>query len=78
MTKLLEQALEAVRALPDAQQDEIASALIALAREFEDDQDEEDVDPDHLTGLLEGLADADAGRFATEEEIEAIFRRFEK
>ena len=75
MTKLLEQALDTVRKLPATRQDEIAQAILDAAI---DADDEEDVDPADLASLLEGMADADAGRFATDEEVEAAFRRFEK
>ena len=75
MTKLLEQALDTVRKLTATRQDEIAHAILDAAI---DADDEEDVDPADLASLLEGMADADAGRFATDEEVEAAFRRFEK
>ena len=43
----------------------------------EDDGDEaEEIDALDLVHVLEGLADADAGRFANEKEIEAAFQRF--
>ena len=74
MTKLLEQAFETVRKLPATKQDEIAQAILDAAA----DDDEEDVDGADLPSLLEGLADADAGRFATDEEVEAAYRRFGK
>ena len=75
MTKLLERAIETVRALPADQQDEIARAMLDVAEDWDGD---EDTDPDALPGLLEGLADADAGRTATDAEVEAAFRRFGK
>jgi predicted transcriptional regulator len=74
MTKLLEQALETIRKLAPAKQDEIAQAILDAAA----DDGEEDVDPADLPSLLEALADAEAGRFASSEEVEAAFRRFGK
>jgi predicted transcriptional regulator len=74
MTKLLEKALEAVRQLPPDSQDEIAQAMLYLAAV---DAEPEPVDPAHLPAILEGLAQARRGEFATEEEVEKAFRRFD-
>jgi hypothetical protein len=74
MTKLLDQALEAVRRLPPDSQDEIAKAMLVLS---EGDAEPEAIDSAHLSAVLEGLAQAKRGEFATETELEAIFRRFE-
>lgn len=74
MTKLLHGALEAVRELPAEMQDEIARAMLLLAaREFEP----EDIDPEHLPAILEGLSQAARGDFASDEVVEAAFRRFD-
>ena len=75
MTKLLEQALEAVRLLPADSQDEIALAMLTLSGS---DGEAEDVDAAHLPAVLEGLAQAKRREFATDAEIEAAFRRFER
>ena len=74
MTKLLEKALEAVRRLPPDTQDEIARAMLNLA----DEGEPEDIDPAHLPAVLEGLAQAKRRQFASDTEIEAAFRRFER
>jgi len=74
MTKLLEKALEAVRQLPAESQDEIARAMLNLASEGEP----EDTDPAHLADVLEGLAQARRREFATDAEVEAAFRRFDR
>lgn len=74
MTKLLEQALEAVRRLPADSQDEIARAMLYLA----DRGEPEPVDPAHLNAVLEGLVQAKRREFASDEEIEAAFRRFDR
>jgi hypothetical protein len=50
MTKLLEKALETVRQLPPAEQDEIARTMLSLAG----DEEPEDIDPAHLPAILEG------------------------
>jgi len=75
MTKLLEKALEVVRRLPPASQDEVALAILTWSG---DEGEPEDVDPAHLPALLTGLAQAERREFASDEEIEAAFRRFEK
>lgn len=75
MTKLLEHALEAVRRLPPEGQDEIARAMLTLARG--DEAEPEPIDPTHLPAVLEGLAQARRRQFATDAEIAAAFRRFD-
>jgi len=62
MTKLLEKALEAVR------------------RQAADDRADrlEDIDWAHLPAVLEGLAQATRRELATDAEIEAAFRRFDR
>jgi hypothetical protein len=75
MTKLLERALKAVRRLPPASQDEIARAMLLLASSPDEP---EPTDPAHLTAVLEGLAQAERREFATDAEVEAAFRRFDK
>ncbi len=73
MTKLLEQAIEGVRRLPENSQDEIARAILHLAGS---EVEPEPVDPAHLVAVLEGLAQAKRREFATAEEMKAAFRRF--
>ena len=75
MTRLLQKALEAVRLLPPENQDEIARAMLALAG---NDSEPEDIDPAHLADVLESLAQAKRGEFATDAEVEAAFRRFDQ
>jgi len=75
MTRLLDKALEAVRRLPADSQDEIARAMLALVG---DESEPEEIDPAHLADVLESLAQARRGEFATEAEVEAAFRRFDR
>ncbi len=75
MTKLLEQALEAVTRLPPETQDEIARAMLRLA---EGDGEPEEISAAHLSAVLEGLAQAKRREFATNSEVEAAFRRFDR
>jgi hypothetical protein len=71
MRKQLDQAVESVRALPPDEQDEIARVMLALA-----DAEPEPIDPEHLSAVSEGLAQARSREFATPAEMEAVFRRF--
>jgi hypothetical protein len=75
MTKLLEQALEAVRRLPSETQDDIARAMLQLAA---GEGEPEEIDAAHLRPVLEGLAQAKRGAFASDAEVEAAFRRFDQ
>jgi hypothetical protein len=75
MTKLLEKALEAVRRLPADSQDEIARAMLMLAG---DESELEKIDPAHLADVLEALAQAKRREFATDAEVEAACRRFDR
>jgi len=74
MNQLLKRALKAVEELPPEQQDEIARAMLSMA---ETGPAREMIDPDHLSDVLAGLAQADRDEFATEAEVEAAFRRFD-
>jgi len=75
MTKLLEKALHTVRQLPPDSQDEIARAMLTLAG---GEGEPEEIDAAHLPALLEGLAQTKRREFATDAEVEAAFRRFDK
>jgi hypothetical protein len=75
MTELLERAIEVVRRLPQSSQDDIARAILDLAAV---EAGPEPIDAAHLPAVLEGLAEADKREFATDEEVEAAFRRFDQ
>jgi hypothetical protein len=75
MTKLLEEAIEAVRRLPGDAQDEIAHAMLNLAGS---EGEPEPIDPAHLADVLESLAQARRRQFATDADVEAAFRRFDR
>jgi hypothetical protein len=75
MTKLLEQAIEAVRRLPADSQDDIARIVLHFART---EVEAEPVDPAHLAAVLEGLGQAKRREFATDGEVEIAFRRFDR
>lgn len=68
-TKRLTQALERVEAWPADAQD----ALADIARDIDESLTQGDYvpTPEELAGIDRGLRDAEAGRFATEAEVEA-------
>lgn len=72
MTKLLDDAIAAIRQLPSQRQDEIAASILSLAGE----QAGEDLDPDHLAAIDEGSAEIERGDFAEDGDVAAAFRRF--
>jgi hypothetical protein len=75
MTKLLERALEATRRLPPTSQDEIARAMLSL---IGDDGQPEEIDPLHLSDVLEGRAEAKRREFASDGQVKAAFHRFDR
>lgn len=74
MTKLLDKALEAVSRLSADEQDKVAIEILRL---MQNDEEPEEIDPAHLSAVLEGLLQAERREFATDEEVEAAFRRFD-
>ena len=75
MTKLFERAVEAVLRLPPETQDEIARTVLQLAAS---DGEPEEISPADLPAVLEGLSQAKRCQFASDAEVEAAFRRFER
>jgi hypothetical protein len=75
MTKLLEQALAAVSRLSPDNQDEIARLMLRFAA---GDGESEEIDAADLPAVLEGLAQAERREFASDAEVEAAFRLFDK
>ena len=72
MTRLLEQAVEAVSALPDEAQDDLARILLQLAGV---DQPPYELTPDEAADLDASLAEAAKGEFATDEEVRAVWAK---
>ena len=70
MTKLLTEALEVVRELPDDMQDEIAALMLHAV---ERDLNPYGLSPEQLAELDEAIADEDD---ATDDEVAAFFARF--
>ena len=71
MSSKIDQAIEAVRKLPRERQDEIADILSALSAEVPST-------PELLAAIDEGIADADAGRFADPALVDGLFARFRR
>jgi hypothetical protein len=73
MTKLLERAIAKVRELPEQDQDVLGAMILALADELPDGVDS--LDDDTRAAIREGLEQARRGEFATDDEIDALWRR---
>lgn len=74
MTELLRQAFVALETMPPETQDDLARALLAYAQ----DSEPEEIEPEHLEAVLEGIAQARRGEFAEGNAIDimsAAFRR---
>ena len=74
MTKLLERAVEATRRMPPDTQDEVARAMLSL---IGDEGEPQEIDPAHLSDVLQGLAEAKRREFAGDERVGAAFRCFD-
>jgi hypothetical protein len=74
MTKLLEQAVETVRGLPPEVQDDLARILLQLAGK---DQPVVQLAADEEASLAESLAQAGRGEFATDEQVRAIWAKYD-
>jgi hypothetical protein len=72
MTKMLEQAIEKVRELPEADQDVAADILFALAAKR---SDPDDLDEETIAAIDEGLAQIERGEVVSEEEMAEFFRQ---
>ncbi len=72
MTKLLEQALEAVRGLPPEAQDGIARIVLRLAN---DDSEPIALSPEERTAIAASKAAAARGEFATDEQVRAVWSK---
>jgi predicted transcriptional regulator len=66
MTKLLERAIEKLRELPAEDQDALAAALLSLAGEA---TEVVQLDHDTRAAVQVGLAQAQRGEFASDEEV---------
>jgi hypothetical protein len=74
MTKLLEQAVETVRGLPAEMQDELARVVLQLAGK---DQPVVQLSATEEASLEDSLGQADRSEFATDEQIRAIWAKYD-
>jgi hypothetical protein len=72
MTKLLDQALEAVRVLPPDVQDDIARIVLQLAR---DDVEPVALSPDERAAISVSKSAAARGEFATDEQVRTAWAK---
>ncbi|HUA55451.1 MAG TPA: hypothetical protein VMB81_24930 [Candidatus Sulfotelmatobacter sp.] len=73
MTKLLDQALEAVRRLPPEAQDKIARAIIQLVGA--DLSEPIALSPDERAAIDRSMAEAARGEFATAEQVRRVWAK---
>jgi hypothetical protein len=72
MTKLLDQALEAVRVLPPDVQDDIARIVLQLAR---DDVEPVALSPDERAAISVSKSAAARGEFANDEQVRTAWAK---
>jgi len=73
MIKVLEQAIEKIKKLPQDQQAYAAELLEQIAADAE--QGVFEIPDEHMPAIVEGLAQAERGEFATDEEVDAVLRK---
>jgi hypothetical protein len=73
MTKLLKQALEAVRNLSSAEQDEIAHVVLQLAAA--DDEPPVPLTDEEQAAITASKAAAARGEFASDEQVRAVWAK---
>ena len=74
MTKLLEEAVATVRGLAPEVQDDLARILLQLAGK---DQPVVQLSAAEEASLAESLAQADRGEFATDEQVRAVWAKYD-
>ena len=70
MTTILEQAVTALQSLPDDRRNELAQVILDATMPTIEYGEE------HLTMIDAGLKSANAGRFATADQVNEIFAKF--
>ena len=63
--------------MTDPTGDERDGSAAAPIRSAHPEDEREAIDPAHLAAIDEGLAQLERGEFASDEEVEAAFRRFD-
>lgn len=74
MSKLLEDAISAVRRLPPSMQDEIARAMLVLAGN--EDDEVYILTPEERAAIAESDAEVERGEFVSDEEVRAVWAKF--
>jgi predicted transcriptional regulator len=72
-TKMLAAILERVETWPESAQEQLAEIALEIEQDL---QGTYRATPDELAGIDRGLEDARAGRFASDEEVEAALAKF--
>jgi predicted transcriptional regulator len=72
MNAKLKDILERVEAWPQAAQDELMDIALEIEAELNDPYD---ATPEEIEAIDRGLRDAAEGRFATPEQVEAVFAK---
>jgi hypothetical protein len=72
MTKVLEDAIEKVRRLPEDQQAYVAEVLEQIVSAGSDPFT---VPEDHRAAILEGLQEAERGEFVSDDEMAALWKK---
>jgi len=75
-TKLLTDVLERIETWPAHAQDELAALALDIEAGLADGT--YDPTPEELAGIDRGLRAAEEGRFATDEQVEAVFAKFRR
>lgn len=76
MTKLFELGVEAIEALPPDRQDFAGTVLLKIADASRPPA--YTLTPEQIEDVKLAIAEADRGEFATDEEMEEFWRRFER
>lgn len=74
MSKLLEDAISAVRGLPPSMQDDIARAMLVLAGN--EDDEVYILTPEERAAIAESDAEVERGEFAADDEVRAVWAKF--
>ena len=73
MTKLFEQGIKAVRALPRERQDMAGELLLGLAKIAQPDHQ---LTPEQIEDVRLAIAQADRGEFATDDQVATTWKKF--
>ena len=73
MSRLFEEALEKVRAWPEARQDDLARIVFEIERQGVDPIV---LDDDERAAIDEAMAEIEADQFASEAQVDSAFKRF--